>query len=441
MLIKNSVRLSIESLEERLVFDTSLIQAPQLLPELYSSTTSTVTSNLGAEQVLRWNSLALQAIAINRTAPPLAARNLAMISIAMFDAANGIARSEQSFLVKGRAPRGTNMHAAIGYAAHKMLVGLFPAQKAIFDTELRDIIGQLPRGLGVQLGKVWGAVVANRVWTARKNDGATDVVTYQSSMLPGRWQPTPPAFVQNPLLPQWPGVTPFAITSGDQFRAPVPPALNSQIYADNLNEVKSLGSVNSLTRTADQTQIARFWAAGAGTVTPPGMWNVFAQQQARDANLSTVKTAKLLAVLNVAMADAGIACWDSKYVFDYWRPVTAIRQADLDGNDLTQPDPGWTSLIGTPPFPSYTSGHSTFSAAAAEVFSAFFGAQTAFSGSSDGLPGVVRHWNSFRDAATEAGDSRIFGGIHFRFDSTEGLNCGRQVGIVALQKFGMQPAA
>jgi len=145
-------------------------------------------------------------------------------------------------------------------------------------------------------------------------------------------------------------------------------------------------------------------------------------------------------VLNVAMADAGIACWDTKYFYDMWRPITAIRKADLDGNADTAQDATWTSLIGTPPFPTYTSGHSTFSAAAAEVLSAFFGANTAFSGISDGLPGVTRNWTNFRAAANEAGDSRVYGGIHFRFDSTEGIDCGKNIGVVALQRFGMSAA-
>lgn len=434
------VVLSLDSLEERLVLDGGLLipPAPAIAQVAFASVTS--VSTLGSEQVLRWNTLALNAIATNRTAPPLAARQLAILSVAMYDAANSVTREGTNYLVPGRAPARTNVDVAVGVAANRVLSVLFPNQKDWFKAELQQTMSQVPKGIGRVYGQILGYAVANRILKARANDGSTNTVTYSASGQVGRWEPTPPAFVQSPLLPQWGGVKPFAMQSGSQFRSPAPPALTSQQYTDDFNEVKTLGATNSTTRTADQTEIAHFWAAGAGTVTPPGMWNVFAQEQARSANLSTTQTAKLLAVLNVAMADAGIACWDTKYFYDMWRPVTAIRKADLDGNTDTTQDATWTSLIGTPPFPTYTSGHSTFSAAAAEVLSAFFGANTAFSGTSDGLTGVTRNWTSFRAAANEAGDSRVYGGIHFRFDSTAGIDCGKNIGVVALQRFGMSAA-
>lgn len=439
MKVRHTVRLGFEALEERQLLDANPLLAPLTNVALVS--TATVSQQTSVERVLRWNELALQAITIARPAPPLASRNLAMVSIAMFDAANGILREYPSYLPSSVGPRTANVDAAVAVAAHHVLVKLFPNQKALFDTELKQTLAQLPRGMSRTLGQVWGSTIAARMIRARAHDGATAVVPYTSTGLPGRWEPTPPAFQQNPVLPQWPGVTPFALSSADQFQPPPPPALTSTEYTQAWDQVRQLGDVNSLTRTADQTQIARFWAAGGGTVTPPGMWNVFAQHMVRDSNLGVGAVTRLFATLNVAMADAGIACWDAKYATDYWRPVTAIREADADGNPDTTANPTWSSLIATPPFPTYTSGHSTFSAAGAEVLSAFFGANTAFRGTSDSLPGVQRSWTSFRDAAEEASLSRVYGGIHFLFDCTEGLASGAQIGATALARFGMQAAA
>ena len=167
-----------------------------------------------------------------------------------------------------------------------------------------------------------------------------------------------------PLLPQWPNVTPFAMTSGSQFRPAAPPALDSAEYAANVDEVMRLGGLNSTTRTADQTAIALFWADGGGTFTPPGHWNQIAADVSLERGNTLAERARLFALLNIALADAGISAWDAKYAFDLWRPIDAIRRGDTDGNDATIADPTWTPLLKTPPFPTYTSGHSTFSGAA-----------------------------------------------------------------------------
>jgi hypothetical protein len=223
------------------------------------------------------------------------------------------------------------------------------------------------------------------------------------------------------------------MTSGSQFRPAPPPALDSDAYAAAINEVKDLGRADSTTRTDEQTQIARFWNDGLGTAFAPGYWNRIAGQVATDQGLSLVQNARLFAMLNIATADALISCWDAKYTYNLWRPVTAIRAADTDGNPDTEADANWTPLLVTPNFPSYTSAHSTVSAAAAEVLTALFGAENSCSVGAEGVP-YTRSFTSF-DAAAEAGQSRIYGGIHYQFDNQAAHVSGRAVGRFVVANF------
>lgn len=188
-----------------------------------------------------------------------------------------------------------------------------------------------------------------------------------------------------------------------------------------------LGAADSAVRLGEETRIAHFWADGPGTVTPPGHWNRIAQTVARPAGLSLPENARLFALLNVTLADAAIVCWDMKYTCNLWRPVTAIREADTDGNDGTTRDPHWRPLLDTPPFPSCTSGHSTFSGAAAQVLALFFGRDEMRFADSSHTDGQTRTYHSFSAAAEEAGRSRVYGGIHFEFDNRAGLQSGRAV--------------
>jgi hypothetical protein len=221
------------------------------------------------------------------------------------------------------------------------------------------------------------------------------------------------------------------MTDTTQFRnAAGPPALGSAAYAAALNEVKSLGRSTGSARTQDQTDIALFWADGANTSTPPGHWNRIAQDVAAAQGNTLAENARMFALLNLAEADAAICCWDNKYQFNFWRPITAIQLADQDGNAATDADPNWTPLIATPPFPTYTSGHSTFSGAAAEVLKLFYGTDNvSFTTSAEGASGVDdRSFTSFSQASQEAADSRMYGGIHFRFDNEDGKQGGIALG-------------
>lgn len=216
---------------------------------------------------------------------------------------------------------------------------------------------------------------------------------------------------------------------GDQFRPPGPPALTSARYTADFNQVKELGAVNSTTRTAEQTETARFWSDFSYTLTPPGHWNQIAQSAAAARVFGLVDSARLFALLNLGLADAGIAAWDAKYVFNSWRPVTAIQNADLDGNPDTVADSNWMPLLNTPPFPEYISGHSIFSATAATLLAHLFGTDNvAFTVGSDALPGVMRTYDSFSEAAEEIGLSRIYGGIHFLSADLDALAAGWALG-------------
>jgi hypothetical protein len=377
--------------------------------------------------VLRWNEAALQAIKATKTPPPLAARHLAILHVAMVDAVTGVRHACKPFEVVVTAPSGTSFEAAATGAAHRVLTELYPARTRHFDGLLDRTLTALGDDDGVEKGLTLGRYVAKEVLTWRAADGADREVRFTPRRGPGEWEPTPPGFVK-PAVPHWPTLTCFALRRGFQFRPDGPPKLTDKAYTDAFEEVKRLGGKESTARTPDQTEIALFWADGEGTVTPPGHWNRIAQAVSRDRSLSLEENARLFALLNVALADVGIACWDCKYHFRFWRPIQGIREADTDDNADTAPDRDWEPLLITPPFPSYTSGHSSFSGAGATVLAAVFGSdKVRFETTSDGLPGVSRRFTGFWAAAEEAGMSRIYGGIHWQFDNTDGLAGGKKV--------------
>jgi membrane-associated phospholipid phosphatase len=379
-----------------------------------------IGSPANADVITDWNNAALDAIRAGNTAPPIASRSLAILHISIYDAVNGIARTNEPYLVQSLAPAGAAHEAAASAAAHKALVNLFPAAASNFDTLHAAILAAIPNGPQKIAGIVWGEFVANQILAARANDGSNAIVPPPGGSGPGVWIPTPPAYLPY-ALPQWGFVTPFAMNSGSQFRPPGPPPLDSQQYADDYDEVKQLGAAVGSTRTAEQTEIALFWADGAGTETPPGHWNSIAQIIADERGNTLEQNARLFALLNIALADAAICAWDAKYEFHFWRPVTAIA--------YVEPELHWMSFIVTPPFPDYISGHSTFSAAAATVLELFYGTNNLpFTTGSDFLPGVYRSFPTCLGAAEEAAVSRVYGGIHFRSASEDGLEAGISIG-------------
>ena len=383
-----------------------------------------------ADVVTEWNSAALDAIRVGHTPPPIASRSLAIVHVSIYDAVNGIARTHEPYLVQSAVPASASREAAASAAAHDALVNLFPAAASSFDALYAAILATIPDGPQKVAGIVWGEFVANQILAARANDGSDAIVLPPGGSGPGVWVPTPPAYFPC-LLPQWGFVVPFAMSNSSQFRPPGPPPLDSQRYAADYNEVKELGAAVGSTRTEEQTQIALFWADGAGTETPPGHWNSIAQIIADARGNTLEQNARLFALLNIGMADAAICAWDAKYTFHFWRPVTAIN--------FVEPELHWMSFIVTPPFPDYVSGHSTFSGAAATVLALFYGTEDLpFTIGSDFLPGVYRSFSTCLDAAEEAAVSRLYGGIHFRSANEDGLQAGISIGEWAATHY-LQP--
>jgi hypothetical protein len=392
------------------------------------------STGVRADVVIDWNNAVLDAVRATSTNPPRATRAFAMMHTAVYDAINGaIGQPYKPYYVSRTAPKGASPEAAAAAAAHTVLVDLYPTQQDVLDALLADSLAAVPDGPAKNKAVAWGRYCGKKILKLRKRDGSDAVVVYMPSGLFGRWQPTPPDFAPA-LLPQWPYVTPFAMWSGSQFRVGPPPAFESDAYASAYNEVKVLGDIDSTTRTADETEIAYFWEDGPGTVTPPGHWQVIAQDFAQSFGNSLIENARLFALLSITQADAAIVAWDNKYYYDHVRPYTAITmEAEDDGNPDTAADRAWFNLLPTPPFPTYTSGHSTFSSSSARLLKLFYGSDDiSFCGVAPDpqrwpgvLPGVERCWDTLWQAAEEAGQSRIYGGIHWQYDNQGGLRSGR----------------
>ena len=378
--------------------------------------------------------------------PPLVARNLAMIHAAMFDAANAVTGKYGGYRVDLPPQIGASESAAAASAAFEVAKSLYSAvdEVAVWQASLDETLAQVPEGPAKSRGIELGKSVGQAILADRANDGARSSPTYVPTTEVGKWRRTFPDFLP-PLLAQWPNVRPFALASGNEFRPAPPPSVGSSEYAAAVDEAMRMGGFQSSERTPEQTEIALFWADGGGTATPPGHWNSIATDVTLSQGIDVLETARTFALLNITMADAGIASWDAKYHYDVWRPIDAIRQADQDGNAETDVDSSWIPLLKTPPFPAYTSGHSTFSGAASAVLTSLFGSNFAFKSQSDGHLAaeqrpldpaqiVTRHFASFNAAAEEAGLSRIYGGIHYRFDNSAGLTLGDLVGKAAVER-------
>ena len=395
----------------------------------------TVAPALGAEPdraasdpVLIWNDQTNRAIQETATDPFQGSRALALESIAVLDTVRSIA-SAPAFLVRLSGPRDLKPEIAVAAAAHEILSHLFPARRATLDAALDASLANEPAGPARERAVAFGKAVADAVLARRENDGWNAKATVEPGAALGQWRPTPPDFAAA-QDPQWAAMTPFAMTAPSQFRPAGPPAPGTAAFREAAAAVASIGAAHSAERTAAQTEIARYWSDAAGTYGPAGHWNAITASLVATADLSMEAEAELFAELNVAVADAGIAVAEAKYNYRFWRPITAIRE----GAAGAPANPDWSPLLTTPNHPSYISGHSSFSGAAATVLTARFGARE-FSFASSGTPGVTRDFVNFQQAAEEAAMSRMYAGIHYPFDNADGLAAGRAVGTWTLSAF------
>jgi hypothetical protein len=358
-----------------------------------------------------------------------------MLHAAMFDAVNSIDGTYTPYLTDVPTTKRASQEAAAAQAAHDVLSALYPARTSVFDAELAASLegieeNRLEQGIRV------GRIVAERLLAVRANDGWNAPVTpYVLPPTPGNWQPAPaPA-----AFTQFPTVVPFAITSPAQFAPAPPPALSSDQYAASFNEVKELGSATSAARTIEQTQIARLWANVNTPTSVWFVWNNVAASVAAARGATTAETARLFALLNIAMHDTLQTTMASKFQYGLWRPVTAIRRADEDGNPNTAPDAAWTPLLGNPPYPTYAGNHAAIGASQSTILALVFGRDDiAFQHTWDGAGGATRTYQGFAAMANEEERSRVYGGIHFTFDQVAGQSAGRSVANYIFQNF-MRP--
>jgi hypothetical protein len=374
------------------------------------------------------------------TPPPLAARAISMVGIAMFDAVNaGSHLGYQSYAYAGPAVSGASRDALAISAGYTMMANLFPALSSSLTGQMNTRLDALAISATARAtSQALGSSIATNFFNARLGDGSAMAQTpYLPGSNPGDFQP----LGGDPLLPGWGSVTPFAVSSASQFGTGAPPLPGSAEWIADYEQVRTLGCATC--GTAEQQLIARFWADGGGSMTPPGHWLSITSDLIDD--MPTITAARTTALVGMAIADAGITAWQTKYEFNTWRPVTAINICTLATCGV-EAEPGWTPLLATPNFPSYVSGHSSFSGAAAGVLAGVFGRDDiGFCTEADPVSGVTgsRCFDSFSDAALEAGISRIYGGIHYEHDNgravTAALQLGSHVTTTQLLKVGAVP--
>jgi hypothetical protein len=385
---------------------------------------------VAADVIADWNTKAIDFVVAHKMLPPPAERIVAMAQLAMFDAVNSIDRKYQPYLTQLPAAPTASKEAAAAAAAGAVLAGADPQTEGEVKATLAAYLAAIPDGAAKAEGIKLGEAVAAKMLQARSDDGANAPDTYRPRTTPGVYVPTVPT-----ATPQWPHVKPFALTSGSQFRPPPPIALTGKEWADNYNEIKELGSRTSTKRSAEQTENARFWLATDGRVHYPVIRTIVA-----DKELSLIDSARLFALIAVARADALIAVFDAKYHYEFWRPVTAIRNGDVDGNPATERDPAWQPIDATPMHPEYPCAHCISSGSLAGVVETVFGTAriSEVSMTSPTAPGVFHRWTNVRDYSNEVSEARIWAGFHYRFSTKVGQDMGYKIGEYVVKNF-MQP--
>jgi hypothetical protein len=400
---------------------------------LAASTRAEPTGNT----VTEWNAIAANATIATAGQPPhVAPLSLGMVQGAVYDAVNGIDGGHQPYLVAPAADPSDSKEAAAATAAYRVLVGLFPTQQPTLQPRYEASLADVPEGPAKAGGIAAGEEAAATMLDVRKNDGRGDPFTVVEGRDPGEWRKTPPNFGGDPA--PWVGnVDPFLVPNVEMLRSEGPNALKSAAYAEDYNEVKEIGSLTSTKRTADQTAASIFWQDSG-----PAIWNRVFRQLAASEELDIVESARMFAMTNLASADGVIGCWNDKYYWNFWRPITAIREGASDGNRATEGDPGWKPLFDpsvpvsgpslvTPGFPDHPSGHGCLSAATVHALQAFFGTDkigfTAESNKCSPAPCPPRSFDRLSEALKEVIDARVWSGIHFRTADVQGAVLGKKV--------------
>lgn len=382
-----------------------------------------LTPAASPDPVLEWIGIMNDTVIKGGTSPLVTSRVVALVSASVFDAVNGIEPRFRPQYVRPNAQHPASQRAAAIQAAYAILLHLYPAQSDNLTAHLNASLSALnEKANAINNGAAWGQSVADAIWNLRLADGnAPPPPPFLGANVVGVWRPTP-LLNASGAGPQYATMTPWVLTRPSQFRLPPPPALDSTDFATDISEIDTMGVFSGSGRSSDQSELALFWAGNTALY-----WNRIAVQISAERGLSMIENARLFAVLNVSMADAAIACWDVKYRYVFWRPITAIRT----GAAGVGPDPAWVPWLdffpaGTPAHPEYPSGHSTVSGAAAFILAEEFGENTAFSVDSDVRPGT-RTFSSFSAATSEIANARVFGGIHFRTSCIRGNMLGRTV--------------
>jgi hypothetical protein len=365
-------------------------------------------------------------IASKHPATPISVRMMAIVQVSVFEAVNATTGRYPAFRVQMTPAPGASVDAAVAAATRTALLKLMPAQQAAIDADYQALLGAVPDGPAKASGIAVGEQAATAVVASCANDGSVAPDGYRPYATAGVYVPT-----VTPAVPHWGKRKTWVMDSPDQFRPGPPPSLTSETWARDYNEVKALGSKNSAQRTPEQTALARFWEATA----PAVYWPV-ARSVATAPGRDITDNARLLAVAAMAMDDALTAVFDAKYTYNFWRPVTAIRNGDIDGNDATVPEPGWTPFIDTPMHPEYPCAHCIVSAALGAVLVAEIEAGPApkLSSASSTAGGAVRSWASVSDFMQEVAFARILDGVHYRNSTEVGSAMGKRIGELAVQK-------
>jgi hypothetical protein len=374
------------------------------------------------DAILDWNRTAIDSVVAARQAPPFTTRSMAIVHAAMFDAANAVEGRYTPYLTSAKAPPGTSAQVAAAGAAHAVLTRLFPDQKEKLDSTLAD---WLAGAHGDSASAAFGATIGAETVEARANDGKASADAYRPLAMPGRYIVT-----SMPLFVDWARARPWLMSRPDQFRPGPPPPLRSAQWAADYNEIKSVGGKASTSRTKEQTEVGSFW-----TVTGAPSWNPIVRELSARGDRTLAQNARLYALVYLAAADSLIAVFDAKYHYEFWRPVTAIRNGDIDGNDATKQDVRWLPLVDNPLHPEYPCAHCINAAAVGAVLESEFGTSTleAFSMTSPTMPGVTRRWNRLSDYVREVSNARIWSGVHFRNSTQVGEAMGRAIGDMAVR--------